>query len=369
VTLADVMASHRMVVLVGTGGVGKTTLSAALAWGAARHGRRAMVLTIDPARALGRAFGVGLGPEPTPIAGAEGRLFGAMLDRQRAWDALVLRHAPNRDVAASILANPFYLELSRRFAGGAEYAAMEELGRLEESGLFDLIVLDTPPAQHALDFVRAPERIDRLLEPELSRWLVEPSRALAGGALFATSGTVRFLVRRIAHATGRRTLADIAGFFTAFGQMMDEVRKRSQRVRRLLRSAETAFVLVTGPRQSVLDESGVLADRIAELEIPLRAVVVNRVHAAPPSDGDASSLLSELGVAGHAEPAIAWLARTRRDAARLAEVERRRIARFAGALPRDLAWSLVDELSHDLHAASDLDRVAATLYSGDVAFG
>jgi len=127
-------------------------------------------------------------------------------------------------------------------------------------------------------------------------------------------------------------------------------------------------VLVTGPRQSVLDESGVLVKRIAELEVPLRAVVVNRVHEAP-AGGEVAPLLSELAAAGHPEAAVAWLARTQRNAVRLAELEHRRISRFAGALPGDLAWALVDELTHDLHAASDLDGVSDTLYSGDVSLG
>ncbi len=168
-SLREVIAKHELVVCIGTGGVGKTSLAAAIAVGGALRGRRAVVLTIDPARALGRALGIDLGSGIVPIGEALfarenlellGRLDAGMLEQRGAWDAFVRRHAPSVAVERAILDNPFYRQLSRHFAGSTEYVAVEELCRLHESGRYDLVVLDTPPAAHSLDFVRAPDRID-----------------------------------------------------------------------------------------------------------------------------------------------------------------------------------------------------------------
>jgi anion-transporting ArsA/GET3 family ATPase len=191
-SFAELVARQRLIVCIGGGGVGKTTVAAAIALGAALAGRRAAVLTIDPARALGRAFGLPqLGAECTPIAASvfldaglhpRGTLAAGMLDQKRAWDAFIGRHAPSPELARSVIENPFYRELSARFAGATEYVAVEQLCLLHESGQYDLIVLDTPPAAHALDFVRAPEKLSRLLQPEVARWLVRGELAFGGKA-------------------------------------------------------------------------------------------------------------------------------------------------------------------------------------------
>lgn len=371
-TLSELVERRRLLVVVGTGGVGKTTLSAALALGAAERGRRAIVLTIDPARALGRAFGTELlGSEPSPVllASGSGTLDAAMLDRQRAWDALISRHAPSEAVARRVLDNAFYRRLSSRFAGATEYAAMEQLCRLHETGRWDLVVLDTPPSAHAFDFVAAPDRIDRLLDPELARWLVQPGLVLGRSAARAGSATVRLLVRRIERATGRGTLREIADFFAAFGQSIGEVRRRSKQARGLLRDPRTAFVLVTGPRQDVLDGARAMLETVTRLEVPLSAVVVNRVqrlaadgHALPDSRAIAE-LVEELGRAGASEGARDWLGRVWSEAGRLSELETGRIARFRSELPFDLVCTTVPELDHDLHALDDLRAVAEELYA------
>lgn len=367
-TLAELVERRRLLVVVGTGGVGKTTLSAALALGAALRGRRAIVLTIDPARALGRAFGTSeLGSEPRRVAGAlgPGSLDAAMLDRQRAWDALVTRHAPSEAVARRVLDNGFYQRLSSRFAGGTEYAAMEQLCRLNEAGRWDLVVLDTPPSAHAFDFVLAPDRIDRLLDPELARWLVQPGLVLGRGAARASSATVRLLVRRIERATGRTTLREIADFFAAFGQSLGEVRARSRQARALLREPGTAFVLVTGPRQDVLDGARQMLETVTRLEVSLAAVVVNRVQrAVRRAEPEAiAALVAALGRAGASEEGRAWLERVWAESIRLGELEARRVARFERELPPGVVAGAVAELDHDLHALDDLRGVADELYA------
>ena len=342
----------RLIVCVGTGGVGKTTISAALALAAARHGRRAMVLTIDPARALARALGVEtLGPDRQRVAIAgPGTLDAGMLDTKLAWDRFVIRHAPSAATAADVLANPFYRKLSSAFAGSTEYVAIEELCRLAEAGDHDLIVLDTPPATHALDFLRAPERIDRLFDADVSRWL-----ASGRGAWRSAGAGARFALRRLEHATGRRTLHDIATFFAAFQTLVEAALERSRRARALLRDPATGFVLVTGPRQLVVDETIALA---GQLRVKLAAIVLDRVHPLPTSAAVADAAFSRLGDV----PGAAWLRDRWDDAVAEATVENAHALRLRASLPA-VPIVQVPEADHDPSSLEDLGRIACDLES------
>jgi anion-transporting ArsA/GET3 family ATPase len=360
---------HRLVVCVGTGGVGKTTLSAAIALGAALRGRRAMVLTIDPARALARSLGLASlapGGEPVPAAALaaaglapRGVLSAGMLDQKQAWDAFVARHAPTPSVARALYDNPFYQRLSTSFSGSTEYMAIEEMCRLAESGRHDLIVLDTPPAAHALDFLRAPARIDRLLDRGETHWLAE---ATGRGALRSAGVTARFVLRRLERAAGQRTLRDISTFFVALDALVDAALARTRRARAMLAGGDAAFVLVAGPRQLVLDETRALAARLDALHAPLAAVVLNRVHPVPA----ATPVEIEAGFAAIADappPVIAWLRAAWDDTVADATREADQVARFVAALPPTVALARVPEAPRDLHALGDLAAVAATLWA------
>jgi len=324
--MKDLLARHRLVVCVGTGGVGKTTISAALALGAARAGRRTMVLTIDPARALGRALGVELdtGARVAP------NLTAAMLDQKRAWDGFVARHAPSDAVARTLLGNPFYQRLSTGFAGSTEYMAIEEMCRSLESGANDLVVLDTPPSAHAIDFLRAPERIDRLL--------AEP-RDLAGSL-------ARFVARQLERAAGSSTLRDIGTFFGALDTLLAGIRERTRHARAYLRGGDAAFVLVTGPRASILDDTRELAAALQERAAPLAAVVVNRTHPIEPGH--------------HPQLTDPWLAARWDEAVREAEAEAALLDPFVAALPPGMICVRVPE-GRDISSASALEEVSRAL--------
>jgi anion-transporting ArsA/GET3 family ATPase len=345
---------YRLVVCVGTGGVGKTTVSAALALAAAERGRRAMVLTIDPARALARALGLAeLSSASQRVAiSAPGVLAAGMLDQKRAWDAFVTRHAPTPEVARTVLGNSFYQRLSTSFAGSTEYVAIEELCRLAESGEHDLIVLDTPPAAHALDFLRAPERIDRLLERDVIGTL-----ALGRGAWRTANATARFVLRRLERAAGTRTLHEISTFFVALDLLAGAVLERTRRARELLRDPQTAFVLVAGPRQLVVDESVALAQRLRAHAAPLAAIVVNRVHPVPAVAPEAAAAVF---TALDGAPAAAWLRARWDDAVAEAGADATHLARLRAALP-EVPLLAVPEAGHDLHSLADLARVSAHL--------
>jgi anion-transporting ArsA/GET3 family ATPase len=352
--IRDALDGHRLIVCVGTGGVGKTTISAAIALGAARRGRRAIVLTIDPARALARAFGLpSLAPGGEPVhdaAGIElhGRLEAGMLDAKLSWDDFVRRHAPNDEIARTVLENRFYQQLSTSFAGSTEYMAIEEMCRLAESGRHDLIVLDTPPSAHALDFLRAPERLDPVLDPRVAS-LLTSSTEIAGA--FA-----RFVVAQLERAAGGETLREITGFFVALAAFLDRALARTRSARALLRDPGTGFVLVAGPRQLVLEQTALLAERMRALDTPLAALVLNRVH--PPPRTPPAEI--DRALAAVADPAVrAWLRATWDDAVAEAAAEGASIA----GLPADVPRAEIPEGGRDVHSLADLAAIAERLWA------
>ena len=339
-SLAQVVAEHRALVCVGTGGVGKTTVAAALGLAGALAGRRTMVLTIDPARQLARALGLATlrrGGEPVAVAALaaaglapKGTLQAGMLDQKAAWDAFISRHAPDAEVRETLLQNPFYKQLSTSFAGSTEFMAIEELCRLDESGEHDLIVIDTPPAGHAIDFLRAPERIESLLDPEVAGWLSRPYRESRGGTWRAVSATVRFAVHQLERALGTRTLREVSAFFVALDALFGDVAARAARARALLRSESTAFILVASAKERVLADTGGLAETMRALGVPLRAAVINRVHSLPGPDVPAPSVervLAELAAGGVDPATSAWLRDTWIAARATAAAERARLLR------------------------------------------
>jgi len=279
-TIAEVVGRHSVVVCAGSGGVGKTTTAAALAVHGAQQGRRTMVLTIDPARRLADALGLrALGNEPRRVAvNGSGSLEAMMLDQKGAWDALVEHYAPSDEVRQRILNNRFYQHLSESFAGSQEYMAVEQLAELHASGRYDLIVVDTPPTRHALDFLDAPKRIAAFLDRRVIRWFIKPYFSAGWATLRVVNRAAGTLLRRLEEATGVAALVEISDFFNSMSGLFDGFEQRVESVDRLLRARTTAFVLVATPEEQVLSEAEEFCRKLAELSIPLRALVFNRVH-------------------------------------------------------------------------------------------
>ncbi len=270
----------RVTVCVGPGGVGKTSTSAALALRAARAGQRACVVTIDPARRLADALGIsGVGNEPhcvlPPVGDSwPGELWAVMLDAQGTFDELVARYATSPEQAGAILASPVYRNLSAALSGTQEYMAVEKLYELQESGRFDLIVVDTPPAQHALDFMEAPRHLARLLDNRVFRVLMTPTRM----GLRAIEMGAQLMLRTIAKVAGGQVVTDTVQFFTQFEGMEAGFRARAQRADDLLRSERTGFVLVCSPRRDTVDEALYLEGQLEREGLRAGAVVVNRCY-------------------------------------------------------------------------------------------
>lgn len=395
--LLRLIDESRILVCAGSGGVGKTTTAASLAlWGALR-GRRAIVLTIDPARRLADSLGVGpIGNEPCAVpaellgADTTGSLAAMMLDQQGSWDDLIARHAPSEAVREQILANPFYQQLAESFAGSQEYMAVEQLGALEASGEYDLIVVDTPPTQHALDFLDAPDRLLAFLDKDIVRWFL-PGVSTGWSAFQSMNRSVRFVLDKIEEATGVGVLSQVSDFFSNMGELFDGFEERVARVTALLRAEDTAFVLVAGPDEQVLGQAEYLHKAMAEKEMPLRGVVMNRVHEMPRvmasvAAGEAASAATTAGNEPEpGEPAEAfwsdwaaaadalsgerragfdnlranragWAARARGDALR--------IELFRTLLPADVPVVCIPELVEDIHDIAALGSLHA-FFSGE----
>ncbi|MBA2579528.1 MAG: ArsA family ATPase, partial [Thermoleophilaceae bacterium] len=298
----DLLAGKRVCICAGPGGVGKTTVAAALATGLAADGSRVAVVTIDPARRLADALGLAalddeprrVEPERLAAAGlrVEGELWALTLDAKRTWDHVVARYAPDARTRATILSNPVYQQLSSAVAGTQEYMAMEKLYELHEQGGYDVVVLDTPPTRNALDFLDAPGRLLRFVDSRSLRLLTRPGRLglrVAGrgaGAAFAV----------LERVSGVELLREVSEFLRAFDSMADDFRARAARVKELLGDPATAFVAVTSPRPESVGETIFLAGRLRGSGMRLAGAVVNRVHDGPPlGPGDHAELVRLVG--------------------------------------------------------------------------
>jgi len=326
--LLRMVEGRRVVVVAGAGGVGKTTVSAALALGLAAKGARVAVVTIDPARRLATALGMdALGDTPHRVDPARveaaglhmrGTMDALQLDPRATFDRLVAREAPSEEARDRILSNRIYRHLSGTVAGAQEFMAVERLYELSESGDYDVVVLDTPPARNALDFLDAPERMTRFVEGRGLRLLLGP-RGGAGRigwrAMQAGGAMVMSVLERL---TGAELIGDISEFLQSFDGMYQGFADRASAVKHLLASDGTRFVVVTGPRPEPSAEAAALWQRLETDRYPLGALVVNRVHPMPAGgDTQPANLAALLRDAGAADAeGLAMRATTALDVAR-----------------------------------------------------
>jgi anion-transporting ArsA/GET3 family ATPase len=375
VTAPIELVRHRHVVLCcGTGGVGKTTTAATFAIEGARRGRNAVVVTIDPAKRLANTLGLEhlsnsaheiarerWDPDGDAVPG--GRLHALMLDTETTFDQLVQTYARTEEQARGILSNRFYRNIAGALSGTQEYMAMEKLYELHDRGGFDLIVVDTPPTRHALDFLDAPRRLTRLLDNRLFRMLMVPTRGVVrvGGVAAAA------FLKTISRVVGTEAVDDVVAFFRAFEGMEEGFRDRAAQVMQLLAADETAFVLVTSPRRDAVEEAEYFAGRLADGEFSVDALVVNRVHERY-SDVEPSSLRDRAReLEGRRSEASSRLAAHYANLADLEEVAVRERAELAGLEDRmgDASVVHVPELGHDVHDFAALRAVGRHLMGAD----
>ena len=281
-TLRNVLENGRLVVVTGSGGVGKTTMSAALgAYAASQYNRRVLVLTVDPARRLADALGLesfgnavveiessALARNGVPPAG---RMFAAMIDTKASWDELITRCAPNADVRDKVLSNKLYRNLTERFVNSHDYIAMERLFEAQQSNAYDLVIVDTPPSRNALDVLDAPRRMKEFFASRLLKLLTSQAQS----RLFSLAAKPFFIVAD--RILGARFLSDITEFFTLFRTMEDGFVKRANEVEAVLKQQDTSFMVVTTLESAPLHEAEFLFDALRQRGISLNTVIANRV--------------------------------------------------------------------------------------------
>ena len=297
-SVSDRLVGKRVCICAGSGGVGKTTASAAIAMGLAAEGRRVAVVTIDPARRLADALGIEqLGSEPRRVDPARlaghgielaegGELWAMMLDPKRTFDELIERLAPDAKTRDEILANRIYRELSSAVAGSQEFTAVAKLYDLDRSGEFDAIVLDTPPSRNALDFLDAPDRLTGFLEGRALRLFLAPS-GLAAKVVGRGTSVVFSVLRRV---TGVDLMEDLSVFFGALSGVLDGFRERAAGVKELLGDPATTFLIVTSPERDPVEEAIFFRGKLREAAMPFGGLIVNRVHPLAVGAGDADDV-------------------------------------------------------------------------------
>lgn len=373
-SFAQVLSDKQILVCVGSGGVGKTTTAAALALAGARSGRRTLVITIDPAKRLATSLGLSaLGHEIQEVApelvrtGAPGAasLSAMMLDQKRAFDEVVERYARDPAAVKRILANPVYAQISGSLAGSQEYAAMAKLHELDATGRFDLIVVDTPPTAHALDFLDAPEKLTQAIDSPAIEWF----RKLQGGgrsgwSLLGKTGS--FVLARLAKFVGSRFLDDLGVFFTEFNDILGGFRQRAEETFALLRQPKVGFVLVSSPEPMALREALFFHERLVASKMPLAGFVINRVHVHHEAEATPATIekalaatpaVTALGLSGTSvRMAAEALAAAHAEQELLATVDDQSLARVRAAAGADALVVRVPLAREDVH---DVDRLVA----------
>jgi len=367
--------------MLGSGGVGKTTMAAALGLAAAREGLNTALITVDPARRLREALGLErLSAEPMRLdrrrlraAGLDSsiRLSAMMLDVKHTWDGLVHEFVKSPQARCRILENPFYRSLTEQFAGAEAYAALEQLDKLHRSGHFDIQIVDTPPAAHAFEFFEAPRHLVHLLDSPAARWLFTPETALGRSALTVASRAARFVIAQLENFTGTRTLSAISDFFGLAAEAAAALSERFHRTEAMMHSSSVSFVLVTTPGEDRLDEAMELATLTQRQNFKLRAVVLNRMvdertfgalqraRRRPPAHlEEIARLRRVLGDNDARLGALASYLEGYREQ-QMAEIEQ--ALRFAHELPRRVALAIIPALEPGVRDLRSLAAISSTL--------
>ncbi len=385
--LSQWLTGRKLVVCVGSGGVGKTTTAATIGLWAAAHGRRAIVLTIDPAKRLANSLGLSeMGGEPTPIdlrpladAGVTlvegGELWAMMLDSRKTFDALIGAVAPSPEARDRILANHVYRSMADALSGSQDYMATEKLHDLVRDGTWDLVVLDTPPVKNALDFLESPGRVVQFLDERVIGWFLAPLRQrgsggglLGGWASRLLSGPSQVMYQLLGFVFGQEFLDDFGEFLHAFQGLYEGFRARHATVMALLRSESTSFVTVCAPSDASVDVAVFFGRELGARSLPYAGAIVNQVHATLPGRLDARAALGDAADAaafglGDATAAglLARLGRAHERLANLVAAEQQLIAQVRGATAGGFLQQ-VPRLESDVHDLPALWRVAGEIF-------
>ena len=355
--IQDIVKKKEIIVCAGAGGVGKTTTAAAIALRAALEGKKAAVLTIDPAKRLASSLGLKeLSNDPVKVSTRkftaanlkpQGELYAMMLDTKTTFDEVVTQYAPSPEQAERIINNRFYKNISGTLSGTQEYMAMEKLYELHADGGFDLIVIDTPPTRNALDFLDAPRRMTDFFDSRVLRWFLIPYMKAGGGLFRVANVAATAFLKVVTRIVGAEVLQDTAEFFGNLEGMYEGFKQRARDVAALLKSDATSFVVVTSPATDAVAEATFFASRLNESGLPFGALVVNRVH---PDLGDdievRAKQLTKLETGGDTSRLLAKLLENHMAFMRVVHLENQNLASLARKIPRH-RWARVPYLERE----------------------
>jgi anion-transporting ArsA/GET3 family ATPase len=377
--IAELLRVCSVIVVVGAGGVGKTTTAAALGVAAAVAGRRVLCLTIDPARRLAQALGLNamsseeqeVVPELFAQAGVElsGRLTVMMLDARAAFDRIVLKHSSSPERARRVMDNRLYQHVSNTLSGTQDYMAMETLVAVKADPRFDLIVLDTPPTANALDFLDAPRRLTEALDSTTVRWLAERVRKTERLSLDVFARSAALVVHALARITGARFLDSMGELILDLSELFAGFKERASRVEAALRADDVSFVMVTSPAPASISEVLFLGDRLAAAELVRGALVVNRFRTPVPrsvavaTEEDAARALSRYELRFE-DDAGARLIRAHGDAMQLAAMDQKHLLRLEGPAIAGVPIIRIPERDGDIQNVRALFELAMVLRGG-----
>lgn len=373
----------KIIVCCGCGGVGKTTISAAIALAAAILGKRAIVLTIDPARRLATALGLDsfkqeiarVDISELEKAGIKprGELFAAMLDTKRTFDKVIEKYAPSQKIYQKIVKNPIYEHMAGAVSGSQEYMALERMYELYNSKDYDLFVLDTPPAKSALDFLDAPRRLMEFMDESVLSWFIKIPKILGRLPLsFAMNwlDTPFSIVERI---TGYHVVKDFSELLIDLAGMYDGFKSRAKAVKDSLRSDETGFFLISDPRTSNSPENLYFCERLLEENMPLGCIIINKVHVDPLEDtafrADVPAMIEKMRKLlisrdiseSNASRILKRLVGNLNRYETLASRDRKEIERFMKHVPKDIVIYEIPFMEEDIHDLPVLSKLSFEL--------
>jgi anion-transporting ArsA/GET3 family ATPase len=370
--LSTLLQDKRILISVGSGGVGKTTMAASLGLLAASWGRRTLVMTIDPARRLATSLGLrSLDHEQREVPAEKlaphglhpRRMYAMMLDPKQTFDDMVHRYAPDAETAGQLIESKMYQQISSRLAGSQEYAAMEKLHEIRQADDYDLLILDTPPAANALDFLDAPQKMVEAVESPAINLFVRTYRKAGKLSLNLLGFGAAYVIRRLARFTGGGFLDEIAAFLNDLSGLLGGMHDRAAQVMELLAREEVAFILVSSPDPRAIDEAIGFHERLIASEMTPAAFVINRVHPSRPvelGEEEVVAALAEAGVGPSAALARVMLTSHRRFEA-LAGADAAQIARLRAHCGEGVPYVEVPLFDDDVHDIGGLMQLAAYL--------
>lgn len=359
--ILSAVQDSRVIIILGSGGVGKTTTAVALATLGAKLGKKVGLLSIDPAKRLADAMGIRLSHELSRVDfgshEVKGELWATMLDQKAVFDEMVRRFAPSPKIEALILNNGIYRAASSKLGGPLEYMALAKLQQMAEDSSFDLIILDTPPDTHALDFLVRPNILAGFMENKVMSWLIKPfllANKLGRGRFISISEKI---AAGISSITGTSMLRKLAEFLVLMEDIIQGFHHSGKNVAILLRQESTQFILVTAPTGASTRSAAQIAERLHLEKFPLRLLIVNRYLAEIMLQGLKLQKENQIDVGGFTN-GFHWLERS----TKLADEYLNRLKLENQKRFKDLIDVRIEEQSHLIHSVEAIVGLAE-LYS------